>query len=122
MHLKKEEEILFPTCGRWRQRVSVEVGAPPNMFGTVRNPILHDGVGASGCGARARTTAFDYEQLHGAGGRVRDLSCLLRGTQEAFDRDLRMHIHLENNVLFPKAVALEAALQRWDGERRGISD
>jgi hypothetical protein len=28
----------------------------------------------------------------------------------AFDRDLRMHIHLENNILFPKAVALEVGL------------
>lgn len=29
---------------------------------------------------------------------------------EAFDRDLRMHIHLENNILFPKAMALESAV------------
>jgi regulator of cell morphogenesis and NO signaling len=28
----------------------------------------------------------------------------------AFDADLRQHIHLENNILFPRAVALEAAL------------
>ena len=28
----------------------------------------------------------------------------------AFDRDWRAHIHLENNILFPKAVALEAAV------------
>jgi regulator of cell morphogenesis and NO signaling len=26
---------------------------------------------------------------------------------EEFENDLHMHIHLENNILFPKAVALE---------------
>jgi regulator of cell morphogenesis and NO signaling len=26
---------------------------------------------------------------------------------ERFERDLHRHVHLENNVLFPKAVALE---------------
>lgn len=29
---------------------------------------------------------------------------------EAFEQDLHQHIHLENNLLFPKAVALEASL------------
>ncbi|MBS0617086.1 MAG: iron-sulfur cluster repair di-iron protein, partial [Spirochaetes bacterium] len=27
-----------------------------------------------------------------------------------FEDDLHMHIHLENNILFPKAVELESAL------------
>ena len=27
---------------------------------------------------------------------------------EAFERDLHQHIHLENNLLFPRAVALES--------------
>lgn len=37
---------------------------------------------------------------------------------EAFDRDLRTHIHLENNVLFPQAVALEREVGSvWSGAR-----
>jgi regulator of cell morphogenesis and NO signaling len=28
---------------------------------------------------------------------------------EAFEQDLHQHVHLENNLLFPKAVTLEAA-------------
>jgi regulator of cell morphogenesis and NO signaling len=28
---------------------------------------------------------------------------------EAFERDLHTHVHLENNILFPKASALEAS-------------
>jgi regulator of cell morphogenesis and NO signaling len=30
---------------------------------------------------------------------------------EAFEQDLHEHVHLENNILFPKALRLEAALQ-----------
>ena len=30
----------------------------------------------------------------------------------AFERDLHRHVHLENNVLFPKAVTLEAHSDR----------
>ena len=29
---------------------------------------------------------------------------------EAFERDLHEHVHLENNILFPKAARLEAAM------------
>jgi regulator of cell morphogenesis and NO signaling len=36
---------------------------------------------------------------------------------EAFERDLHEHVHLENNVLFPAAVAIEARL----GERASAS-
>jgi regulator of cell morphogenesis and NO signaling len=31
----------------------------------------------------------------------------------AFDADLRQHIHLENNILFPGAVALEGTVNEW---------
>jgi regulator of cell morphogenesis and NO signaling len=29
-----------------------------------------------------------------------------------FEDDLHLHIHLENNILFPKSIALEESLQR----------
>ena len=29
---------------------------------------------------------------------------------EAFEKDLHQHIHLENNILFPRAIELEAQL------------
>jgi regulator of cell morphogenesis and NO signaling len=28
-----------------------------------------------------------------------------------FEQDLHQHIHLENNILFPRAIALENAMQ-----------
>jgi regulator of cell morphogenesis and NO signaling len=33
---------------------------------------------------------------------------LMNGLQE-FEQDLHLHIHLENNVLFPRAIQLEAS-------------
>ena len=30
--------------------------------------------------------------------------------KENFEKDLHVHIHLENNILFPKAIALEEKL------------
>jgi len=38
---------------------------------------------------------------------------LYRGLEE-FERDLHLHVHLENNILFPRAVELE----RSTGESR----
>jgi regulator of cell morphogenesis and NO signaling len=32
----------------------------------------------------------------------------MNGLQE-LEQDLHMHIHLENNILFPRAIALESA-------------
>ncbi len=109
MHLMKEEEILFPYICALARAEAEGSGAPPNMFGTVRNPIRM------------------MEAEHQSAGNELDLVRELSGNftvpadgcatydvcfeeLAAFDRDLRVHIHLENNILFPKAVALEAAV------------
>lgn len=111
MHLAKEEEILFPYVRAMASALERGTGAPPNMFGTVKNPIRmmeseHQDAGHELEQLRSITSNFTvppdgcatyracYEEL------------------EAFDRDLRTHIHLENNILFPKAVTLESTLQR----------
>jgi regulator of cell morphogenesis and NO signaling len=52
-----------------------------------------------------RAAARDFRLPEGACMSFRALYDAL----EAFERDLHQHIHLENNVLFPRAVALEAA-------------
>ncbi|MFN7980873.1 MAG: iron-sulfur cluster repair di-iron protein [Vicinamibacterales bacterium] len=111
MHLKKEEEILFPYVRALASASERGTGAPPNMFGTVRNPIRmmeseHQDAGRELEQLRSITSNFTVP----ADGCATYRACYEE--LEAFDRDLRMHIHLENNVLFPKAVALEAALQR----------
>lgn len=107
MHLRKEEEILFPHIRALAAAAERGAPAPPNMFGTVANPIRmmeaeHQGAGNELELLRALTGNFTVPADGCATYRV----CFEE--LEAFDRDLRMHIHLENNILFPRAVALEA--------------
>jgi len=48
------------------------------------------------------------DSLYDACGLMPHVSRLLRRTEE-FQQDLHQHIHLENNVLFPRAIVLEAS-------------
>jgi len=92
-----------------RMEESVVAGepAPPAMFGSVVNPVRmmmqeHDGAGDSLRSLRAITS--DYKLPEDA--------CISYGTLyqaiQGFEADLHQHIHLENNILFPRAVAMEA--------------
>jgi len=102
-HMFKEERVLFPYIVRMEQAETV-LAAP---FGTVKNPIRmmmmeHDTAGDLLRKLRAATS--DY--------RVPPDACIsyqtLYQALEGFEKDLHQHIHLENNVLFPKAVELES--------------
>lgn len=106
-HLQQEEATLFPALAAYEK--AVEVGGPlPSMpFGTVANPIQlmeteHESVGAALARIREITEGFS----------VPDYACvtyraLMSGLRE-LEQDLHLHIHLENNILFPRALQLEA--------------
>ncbi len=106
-HMFKEEQVLFPYIIRLEQALAGK-GAPPFApFGTVNNPVRmmmyeHDAAGDLLRELRAATA--DYA--------VPADACLsyrtLYGALEAFEKDLHQHIHLENNVLFPRAAELES--------------
>jgi regulator of cell morphogenesis and NO signaling len=106
VHLMKEEEILFPYLRRMEESVIAGEDAPPAMFGTVLNPVRmmmqeHD---AAGDALRSlRTITADYAAPADACISYRTLYQALEG----FEADLHQHIHLENNILFPRAVAME---------------
>lgn len=110
-HMQKEERVLFPFIGRLEAAGSGGEASPPSPFGTVRNPIGamefdHEMVG--GLLARLREQTGDF----GAPG---DACNTYRGLYHGFadlDRELHEHIHLENNILFPGAIRLEA---EWPG-------
>jgi regulator of cell morphogenesis and NO signaling len=105
-HMFKEEQILFPfiiTLDKARQE---NRHAPFAPFGTVNNPIRmmlmeHDTAGD--LLREMRKLSSDYK--------VPADACVSFKTfyeaLEAFERDLHQHIHLENNLLFPKAIELE---------------
>ncbi len=100
-HLMKEEQILFPYI------VQFERGESPYCcFGTVENPIRmmmfeHDNAGTAL--REMRTASANYT--------VPPDACIsyqtLYQALQAFEADLHQHIHLENNILFPRAIELE---------------
>lgn len=106
-HMHKEEVILFPFIERYGQAAEQGLPVPPVPFGTIANPIRvmereHDSAGDAL--RRLRELTGGYELPAWACDTVR---ALWRGLEE-LEQDLHMHIHLENNILFPRAIALEA--------------
>ena len=106
MHMMKEESILFPYIERMEESVLQHEPILPPPFGTVANPVHmmeheHDGAGAA---LRSlREASHDYTSPDDACVSYRALYSALA----AFEKDLHQHIHLENNVLFPRAVEME---------------
>jgi len=110
-HMMKEEHILFPHIRELATQARAGRPAPPSPFGTVRNPI--------------RMMEMEHESAGAAMRRIRDLSAQFAPPPDAcatyrvtyqelqeFERDLHQHIHLENNILHPRAIALESGAPR----------
>jgi regulator of cell morphogenesis and NO signaling len=108
-HMFKEERVLFPYVLEL-ERASVENRQPPfTPFGTVNNPVRtmmleHDRAGE--ILRELRVVTSDYTTPADGCISYRTLCEAL----EAFEKDLHQHIHLENNVLFPRAIKLEARM------------
>lgn len=111
VHLMKEEQILFPYVIRLEEGFVAGEPAPPAMFGTVVNPVRmmmqeHDSAGDAL--RTLQSVTKDYSAPEDACISYRTLYDALTG----FEADLHQHIHLENNILFPRAVAMEGKQQR----------
>jgi regulator of cell morphogenesis and NO signaling len=110
-HMVKEERVLFPYI---KELVIAKNNKQPlrvSHFGTVKNPIKmmemeHELVGKNL--AEIRELSHDYSLPDGACGSYSFLYRLLN----EFEEDLHLHIHLENNILFPKALEIEKQLTR----------
>ena len=105
-HMKKEELMLFPYIKRMvKTKESNGVLTQPS-FGTVSNPIAmmmqeHDNEGERFCEIANLTN--DYTAPADGCTTYKVAFAMLN----EFEQDLHKHIHLENNILFPKAVILE---------------
>ena len=106
-HMFKEEQILFPYIVGMEQAEANGRPFPFAPFGTVRNPVWmmtkeHDAAGD--ILRELRMVTEDY--------RVPPDGCMsfqaLYQALEGFEKDLHQHIHLENNILFPKAMEFES--------------
>ena len=105
-HMMKEDMILFPYIVRMEAAASKDESFAPAPFGSVQNPVSmmeheHDSAGnalramkqASHGYSAPSDSCISYQTLYQA--------------LAVFEADLHQHIHLENNVLFPRAVAME---------------
>ena len=108
-HMLKEEYVLFPYITLLEQTKLQNAPAPRAPFGTVHNPVRmmmseHD---AAGDILRAiRQASSDFTVPPDA---CISYQALYRALKE-FEADLHQHIHLENNILFPRAVEIEHAV------------
>lgn len=105
-HMMKEEMVLFPYIQKLDYSYSNKLRASFPPFGTVQHPINmmeieHEEVGE--LLSKMRMVSNDYSLPDGA---CPSFTALYHRLAE-FERDLHQHIHLENNVLFPRAIELE---------------
>jgi regulator of cell morphogenesis and NO signaling len=107
-HCGKEEVVLFPAIADLEAAAGEGRAPAPSCFGTVRNPIrmmMHEHDGAGEALREMRRLTQDYAVPEGVCPTFRATYADL----EAMERDLHQHIHLENNILFPRAIQLEQA-------------
>lgn len=105
-HMMKEEMILFPYIAELEAATNSGRRAPQPAFGTIKNPVRmmemeHEDAGNAFEQIASETShytppedaCFSYKTLYSA--------------LKEFEADLHQHVHLENNILFPRAVMLE---------------
>lgn len=106
VHMKKEEFILFPFIRKLVKATQegLQVGRP--HFTTVENPVTmmkHDHDEEGRRFMKIASLSNHYTAPPDACTTYRVAFALLK----EFEDDLHLHIHLENNILFPKAIAME---------------
>jgi len=108
-HMRKEEDLLFPYIAQMEEAARSKRRPTEPIFRTVQNPVAvmtmeHEASGQAL--ERMRETTKNYA--------VPSDGCTsyqaLYHALPAFAADLHQHIHLENNILFPRAIELESEL------------
>ncbi|MGD1092630.1 MAG: iron-sulfur cluster repair di-iron protein [Bryobacteraceae bacterium] len=108
-HMMKEERVLFPFLEQMEVAKRTGGPGPAGCFASVEFPIArmladHDDAGA--LTSKIRELSSNYQVPDGGCPTYHGLYHAL----EEFERDLHHHVHLENNILFPRAVEMERSL------------
>lgn len=105
-HMKKEELILFPFIKRMVAAKAKGENVDKPHFGSVENPVAmmkHEHTVEGDRFVKIAELTNNYQFPEDACGTYQVTYKML----EDFESDLHKHIHLENNILFPKAIELE---------------
>ena len=108
-HMKKEELVLFPFIRAMENAKHKGEMLQKPSFGSIQNPINQMESEHSAEGDRFRdieTLSNYYTPPEDACNTYRVSFAMLKEFQD----DLHLHIHLENNILFPKSILLEKQL------------
>jgi regulator of cell morphogenesis and NO signaling len=108
IHMMKEEMVLFPYIVRMEESVLQREPVLPPPFGSVKNPVAmmeHEHDSAGNALRTMREASCGYTP---PGDACISYQTLYKALSE-FEADLHQHIHLENNILFPRAIAMEQA-------------
>ncbi|MBI2279347.1 MAG: iron-sulfur cluster repair di-iron protein [Bacteroidetes bacterium] len=108
-HMQKEEHVLFPfirAIGKAKKE-GTPLSSPP--FGTIQNPINMMEAEHTGAGDILRKIAELSNNYTPPADACNTYRALYHSLEE-YQNDLFQHIHLENNILFPKAVKFEQEL------------
>ena len=105
-HMRKEELVLFPLIKKyvWAEEEGMPVDAP--RFGSIKNPIElmeMEHITAGILKKKLLSLSNDYSIPEDASESFRELYWELN----VFDANLQLHVHLEDDILHPKARALE---------------
>jgi regulator of cell morphogenesis and NO signaling len=119
-HLAKEENILFPHIAALETALTTGSAHPDACFGAVANPIgmmtnEHEAAGALLAEIQSLSSGFTTPI-----GACPTYYAFYDGLKE-FQQDLHQHIHLENNILFPRAIELESLAQTPQSEASAAS-
>ncbi|QQS31206.1 MAG: iron-sulfur cluster repair di-iron protein [Sphingobacteriales bacterium] len=109
-HLHKEETVLFPYIIQLVKAETEHTKPELPVFNTIQNPLRmleteHDVAG---------NLMFNIRELSNRYFPPADACTTYKVTLlklQEFETDLHHHVHLENNILFPKAVKLEESLR-----------
>lgn len=114
-HMMREEQVLFPFCVQMEEAAAHGHALPQTFFATVRQPIgamMREHDEAAQHAATIRRLSSNY---HAPDGACPSFHGLYAGLHD-YEADLHRHVHLENNLLFPRAEALERSLKSNEAE------
>lgn len=111
MHMKKEELVLFPFIKKLEKAKLMGDDFTPPHFGTVKNPVEMMKQEHETEGQRFEKIAELTNNYTPPADACNTYKVTFQMLKE-FENDLHTHIHLENNILFPKAILLEKELSK----------